>query len=65
MVGRRFEEHKVLLHPRIGAIEVDCQVLLTEDGSQSLLVLTAAPRSEDESRLRLLTVLGTEPFSRA
>ena len=62
-VGRRFEAHKVLLHPEVGAIEVDCQVLFTEDGSQTLLVLTAAPRSEAEGRLRLLGVLGTQAFA--
>lgn len=62
-VGRRFESHKVLLHPEVGAVEVDCQVLFTEDGSQTLLVLTAAPRSEAEGRLRLLSVLGTQAFT--
>ncbi|GIG37929.1 helix-turn-helix transcriptional regulator [Cellulomonas pakistanensis] len=62
-VSRRFEDHKVLIHPRVGAIEVDCQALFTEDGSQTLLVLTAAPRSEAESRLRLLAVLGTQQFA--
>ena len=62
-VSRRFDDHKVLVHPRIGPIEVDCQVLLTEDESQALLVLTAAPRSEAESKLKLLTVLGTQQFA--
>ncbi len=62
-VARRFEDHKTLIHPRIGPVEVDCQVLFTEDESQALLVLTAAPRSESESKLRLLTVLGTQQFA--
>jgi transcriptional regulator with XRE-family HTH domain len=64
-VARRFEDHKVLLHPEVGSIELDCQALLTEDQSQALLVLTAAPRSEDEAKLRLLAVLGTQRFSDA
>jgi hypothetical protein len=59
-VGRRFEDHKTLIHPEIGPIEVDCQALFTEDERQALLVLTAPPRSEAESRLRLLAVLGTQ-----
>ncbi|SDD88224.1 helix-turn-helix transcriptional regulator [Auraticoccus monumenti] len=59
-VSRRFEDHKVLIHPEIGPIEVDCQALFTEDASQVLLVLTAPPRSEADSRLRLLAVLGTQ-----
>ncbi len=61
-VSRRFEDHKVLLHPELGPIEVDCQVLFTEDQSQSLLVLTAPPRSESAGKLELLAVLGSQRF---
>lgn len=64
-VARRFADHKVLLHPELGAIEVDCQALFTEDRSQALLVLTAAPGSESADKLSLLGVLGTEPFAAA
>ncbi|MCZ2814439.1 helix-turn-helix transcriptional regulator [Modestobacter sp. VKM Ac-2979] len=62
-VGRRFEDHKVLLHPEVGPIEVDCQALFTEDESQVLLVLTAPPGTEAASRLALLAVLGTQAFA--
>jgi transcriptional regulator with XRE-family HTH domain len=62
-VARRFEDHKTLVHPEVGPIEVDCQVLFTEDQSQALLVLTAAPRTADSDKLRLLSVLGTQEFS--
>ena len=62
-VQRRFEDHKVLVHPEVGPIEVDCQALFTEDQSQTLLVLTAAPHSEDAEKLRLVSVLGTQQFS--
>lgn len=62
-VGRRFADHKTLLHPELGELEVDCQALFTEDRSQALLVLTAAPRSETERRLELLRVIGSEQFS--
>ncbi|NED50273.1 helix-turn-helix domain-containing protein [Micromonospora aurantiaca] len=61
-VAQRFADHKTLIHPELGAIELDCQVLFTEDQSQALLVLTAAPRSEAEEKLRLLAVLGHERF---
>lgn len=64
-VARRFEDHKVVVHPEVGEIELDCQALLTEDQSQALLVLTAEPRTEDEEKLRLLAVLGTQRFSGA
>ncbi|GAA1486412.1 helix-turn-helix transcriptional regulator [Brachybacterium fresconis] len=60
VVARRFEDHKVVLHPQVGRIEVDCQALLTEDASQVLLVLTAPPHSEDAGKLDLLATLGTQ-----
>ncbi|QXG76314.1 helix-turn-helix transcriptional regulator [Modestobacter sp. L9-4] len=62
-VGRRFSDHKVLLHAEIGPIEVDCQALFTEDESQVLLVLTAPPGTEAASKLALLAVLGTQAFA--
>ncbi|MFC7752644.1 helix-turn-helix domain-containing protein [Tsukamurella soli] len=61
-VATRFADHKVLLHPELGAIEVDCQVLFIEDQSQALLVLTAPPHTEDAEKLALLAVLGTQTF---
>ncbi|HEX8864269.1 MAG TPA: transcriptional regulator, partial [Lentzea sp.] len=61
-VAKRFEDHKVLVHPQLGEIEVDCQALFTEDQSQMLLVLTAPPRTEAFDKLQLLGVLGTENF---
>lgn len=64
-VARRFTDHKTLLHPELGPVEVDCQALFTEDQSQALLVLTAPPRSAGYEKLRLLAVLGNERFSDA
>ncbi|MFG3601637.1 helix-turn-helix transcriptional regulator [Micromonospora chersina] len=61
-VAQRFADHKTLIHPELGPIELDCQVLFTEDQSQALLVLTAPPRSEGYEKLRLLAVLGHERF---
>ncbi|GAA4215394.1 helix-turn-helix transcriptional regulator [Microbispora amethystogenes] len=62
-VAKRFEDHKTLVHPELGPIELDCQVLFTEDQSQALLVLTAPPRTEGYEKLRLLAVLGQERFT--
>jgi transcriptional regulator with XRE-family HTH domain len=61
-VAQRFADHKTLLHPELGPIEVDCQALFTEDQSQALLVLTAPPRSEGHEKLQLLAVVGHERF---
>jgi hypothetical protein len=62
-VANRFADHKIVPHPQLGAIELDCQVLHTDNQAQILLVLTAAPRSDADVKLRLLGVLGTERFA--
>jgi transcriptional regulator with XRE-family HTH domain len=62
-VATRFEDHKVLVHPELGHIELDCQALFTEDQGQALLVLTAPPRSEAAEKLAMLAVLGRERFA--
>jgi transcriptional regulator with XRE-family HTH domain len=64
-VAKRFVDHKVLVHPQVGEIEVDCQALFTEDQSQALLVLTAPPRTEAFEKLQLLGVLGNQRFEDA
>jgi hypothetical protein len=53
-VARRFEDHKTLIHPELGPIELDCQ---------ALLVLTAPPRTEGYEKLQLLAVLGQQRFT--
>ena len=63
VVAARFEDHKTIVHPELGPIELDCQTLNSEDRSQALLVLTAAPRSEAADKLALLAVLGQEQFA--
>jgi transcriptional regulator with XRE-family HTH domain len=62
-VAKRFEDHKTLIHPELGPIELDCQVLFTEDQSQALLVLTAPPRTEGHEKLQLLAVVGHDRFA--
>lgn len=62
-VRARFDDHKTLVHPEIGEIEVDCQALFTENLSQTLLVLTASPGSEAAQKLALLQVVGHQTFA--
>jgi transcriptional regulator with XRE-family HTH domain len=64
-VARRFADHKTLIHPELGPIELDCQVLFTEDQSQALLVLTAPTGTEGYEKLQLLAVLGHQTFAEA
>lgn len=61
--AKRFADHKTLIHPELGPIELDCQALFTEDQSQALLVFTAPPRSEGYGELQLLAVVGQEQFA--
>lgn len=59
----RFDDHKTIVHPELGHIEVDCQHLFTENQAQTLLVLTAAPGTDGYEKLQLLSVVGNEQFS--
>jgi hypothetical protein len=52
-----------VLHPLVGLVEVDCEVLLTPDRGQSLVVLTARPGTAARERLDLLAVLGTQDMA--
>ncbi|MCS5735995.1 helix-turn-helix transcriptional regulator [Herbiconiux daphne] len=57
-VARRFDDHKTLVHPELGEIEVDCQPLFTENAAQALLVLTPRAGTDAADKLRLLQVVG-------
>ena len=57
-VGIRPREIKRYLHPEVGLLELNCQILLDPDESQSLLVYTAVPGSESYEKLALLSVIG-------
>jgi transcriptional regulator with XRE-family HTH domain len=59
-VGIRPQEVKNFIHPELGVLELDCQVLLDPSQSHSLLVYTATPGSESHEKLQLLSVIGTQ-----
>ncbi len=61
-VAVRTSQRKRMVHPAIGTIELDCQVLVAEDQAQSLLVYTATPGTEDYEKLKLLSVIGIQRF---
>jgi transcriptional regulator with XRE-family HTH domain len=61
-VNVRESDHKTLVHPELGEIEVDCQKLFTDNRAQMLLVFTARPGSEGNEKLQLLSVLGNQQF---
>jgi transcriptional regulator with XRE-family HTH domain len=50
-VGDHAEDRKVIEHPLVGDITVDCDVLCAPDADFKLVALTAAPGSEDARRI--------------
>ena len=48
---------KRYLHPEVGKLELDCQILHDPESSHSLLVYTAEPGSESAEKLQLLSVI--------
>ncbi|WP_307866147.1 helix-turn-helix transcriptional regulator [Streptomyces smyrnaeus] len=62
-VAVRRMDHKRIVHPLLGVIELDCFNLLSEDGRQRLLWFTAPPGSRGAEQLELLSVVGTQELS--
>ena len=60
-VGGHAEERKVIRHPDIGEITVDCDVLNDSDTDLKIVIYTTVPGSEDETKLDLARVAGTRP----
>ncbi|MFD0482685.1 helix-turn-helix domain-containing protein [Kineococcus sp. GCM10028916] len=58
VVGAHREDRKVVAHPEIGPIAVDCDVLTGGEEELKIVVLTAAPDTEDSTKLRLALVAG-------
>lgn len=56
------DQHKRMIHPELGLMELHCQVLLDPGQSQSLLVYTATPGTESHEKLQLLNVIGAQRF---
>ncbi len=62
-VKLRTSDRKRMVHPLIGALELDCQTLVAESEAQMLLVYTATPGTEDHDKLQLLSVIGAQQFA--
>jgi hypothetical protein len=60
-VGTHREDHKIVEHPAVGPIGVDCDVLTDGDAELKIVILTAAPDTEDETKLRLAFLTGVRP----
>ena len=63
-VTGRSDETKTIVHSQLGPIQLNCQILLTQDLGQALLVFTAVPGTPDHSKLQMLSVIGTQHLAR-
>jgi transcriptional regulator with XRE-family HTH domain len=62
-VASRAGTIKRFVHPLIGPLTLDCQILTSENLTERLVVFTASPGSEDADRLALLSVVGSQTFA--
>lgn len=62
-VAVRRDTHKRVVHPTVGTLDLDCQILTAENNTERMIVFTAAPASEDAEKLKLLAVVGNQTFS--
>ena len=56
--------HKIIDHPDVGRIALDCDVLIVAGDDLRIMVYTAEPGTEDAERLALAIVLGTQTLVR-
>lgn len=67
-VAAHREDRKTIGHPSVGPVAVDCDVLTDGDSALKIVIMTAAPSSPDEIKLRLAMIGGppapgtSEPF---
>ncbi len=59
-VGRYEAARKIVDHPRVGRIALDCDVLTVAGSDLRVMIFTAERGSADAERLALLSVLGTQ-----
>ncbi|WP_079151632.1 helix-turn-helix transcriptional regulator [Streptomyces sp. RTd22] len=55
-VAAHREDHKTIDHPSVGPVTVDCDVLTDGDSELKIVIMTAVPGSEDETKLRLTAI---------
>lgn len=51
---------KRFIHPEVGLVEIDCEVLATQKQEQNLLVYFPMPGTDAREKLELLRVIGTQ-----
>ncbi|GAA0599367.1 helix-turn-helix transcriptional regulator [Kutzneria viridogrisea] len=62
-VAVRHQDRKRMVHPVVGELWLDCEVLLTPAQDQRLVLHTAPPGSESAEKLALLRVIGLQQLT--
>jgi hypothetical protein len=62
-VARRRAATKRFVHPVVGLLELDCEVLLSDGHAQQLVVHSARPGTDTYERLELLRVIGLQDLT--
>jgi len=63
-IAVRTASRKVITHPEIGPITVDCDVLRVQRSNLRMIVYSCAPGSEDAEKLALVGVVGLQRMAR-
>ena len=69
LLWNRYEAHasvssqKTVLHPTVGDITLDCEVLTVAGHDVRIIVYTAAPGTSDADKLELLRVIGVQDLT--
>lgn len=63
-VASHREDRKTIDHPSVGPVMVDCDVLTDGDSELKIVIMTAEPGSEDETKLQLAAVTGPPTTTR-
>ncbi|MFI6868203.1 hypothetical protein [Nocardia sp. NPDC050406] len=61
--GQIRSDTKVIRHPELGRLTLDCDALQVPDSDQIVIVYSAAPGTAEATALELLRVTGSQQFS--
>ncbi|MEX5636913.1 helix-turn-helix transcriptional regulator [Parafrankia sp. FMc2] len=62
-VAVRRTTRKVILHPEVGRLDLECDVVISPPSGQRLVLFRPQPGTGTGERLEMLAVLGTQTFS--
>jgi transcriptional regulator with XRE-family HTH domain len=63
-IAVRTASRKTIIHPEVGPITVDCDVLTVRKSNLRMIVYSCAPGSEDAEKLALVGVVGLQRMAR-